>query len=55
MHSQYLSEFDFQFIIPWGMLAIFIAVTVILSIFAAVIPARRASKIPPSDALRYTG
>jgi len=55
MHSQYLSEFDFQFIIPWGMLGIFIALTVVLSIFAAVIPARRASKIPPSDALRYTG
>lgn len=55
MHSQYLSEFDFAFLIPWAMLAIFIAVTVALSIFAAVIPARRASKIPPSDALRYTG
>ena len=55
MHTQYLSEFDFQFIIPWAMLGIFIAVTVALSIFAAVIPARRASKIPPSDALRYTG
>jgi len=55
MHTQYLSEFDFQFIIPWGMLGIFIALTVVLSIFAAVIPARRASKIPPSDALRYTG
>ncbi|MHA1212969.1 MAG: FtsX-like permease family protein, partial [Candidatus Heimdallarchaeota archaeon] len=55
MHEQYLSEFDFDFIIPWGMLGLFTLITIILSIIAAVLPARRASKIPPSEALRYTG
>ncbi len=55
MYTQYLIEYDFKFIIPWAMLGIFTAITIVLSIVAAVIPARRASKIPPSDALRYTG
>ncbi len=55
MYSQYLIKYDFKFIIPWAMLGIFTAITIALSIIAAVIPARRASKIPPSEALRYTG
>ncbi|RLI68268.1 MAG: hypothetical protein DRO63_03020, partial [Candidatus Gerdarchaeota archaeon] len=55
MYTQYLADFDFRFIIPWKMLAIFTFVTVLLSIIAAILPARRASKIPPSEALRYTG
>ncbi len=55
MHSQYLLQYDFNFIIPWGTLGIFIGLTVLLSIISAVLPARRASKIPPSEALRYTG
>ncbi|NHJ39497.1 MAG: FtsX-like permease family protein [Asgard group archaeon] len=55
MYSQYLVDFDFRFIIPWTTLTIFIALTIALSIIAAVLPARRASKIPPSEALRYTG
>ena len=55
MFTQYLAQYDFTFIIPWAALAIFIAITIALSIIAAVIPARRASKIPPSEALRYTG
>ncbi|MCK5047469.1 MAG: FtsX-like permease family protein, partial [Candidatus Heimdallarchaeota archaeon] len=55
MYTQYLTEFDFKFIVPWATLALFTFVTIILSIIAAVLPARRASKIPPSEALRYTG
>ncbi|HUU79362.1 MAG TPA: FtsX-like permease family protein [candidate division Zixibacteria bacterium] len=55
MFTQYLAQYDFTFIIPWAALGLFIGITIILSIIAAVIPARRASKIPPSEALRYTG
>ncbi len=55
MYTQYLMQYDFNFIIPWGTLGIFIGITILLSIISAVLPARRASKIPPSDALRYTG
>ena len=55
MYTQYLKQYDFNFIIPWGTLGIFIGLTVLLSIISAVLPARRASKIPPSEALRYTG
>ena len=55
MYTQYLLQFDFTFIIPWATLGIFIGLTVLLSIISAVLPARRASKIPPSEALRYTG
>ncbi|MBD3191500.1 MAG: FtsX-like permease family protein [Candidatus Heimdallarchaeota archaeon] len=55
MFTQYLREFQFRFIIPWRILLIFLGITILLSILAAVIPARRASKIPPSEALRYSG
>lgn len=55
MYTQYLVQYDFNFIIPWAALGIFIAITIFLSIVAAIIPARRASRIPPSHALRYTG
>ncbi|NHJ46195.1 MAG: FtsX-like permease family protein, partial [Asgard group archaeon] len=55
MYTQYLIEYDFKFIIPWLTLGIFVLLTIVLSIIAAVLPARRASKIPPSEALRYTG
>ncbi|MBN1329023.1 MAG: FtsX-like permease family protein [Candidatus Heimdallarchaeota archaeon] len=55
MHGQYLGDFGFKFIVPWAMLGLFTAITIALSIIAAVLPARRASKIPPSEALRYTG
>ena len=55
MFTQYLQEFDFRFIIPWRALGIFVALTALLSIISAVIPARRAAKIPPSEALRYAG
>jgi ABC-type antimicrobial peptide transport system permease subunit len=55
MYSQYLVDFDFRFIIPWAMIGIFIAATTVLSVIAAVLPARKAAKIPPSEALRYTG
>jgi putative ABC transport system permease protein len=54
MYTQYLIDYEFAFIIPWQTLLIFIALTAVLSVIAAVLPARRAAKIPPSEALRYT-
>lgn len=44
-----------QFQIPWGTVVIYGLITVFSALFAAVIPAIRASQIPASDALRYTG
>ena len=44
-----------QFRIPWNTIIIYGLVTLFSAIFAAIIPAIRASNIPASDALRYTG
>lgn len=44
-----------KFLIPWPVIAFYAALTVISAITAAIFPAIKASKIPPSDALRYTG
>ena len=44
-----------QFKIPWNTIILYGLVTLFSAIFAAIIPAISASKIPASDALRYTG
>jgi ABC-type antimicrobial peptide transport system permease subunit len=44
-----------QFQIPWNTIIIYGLITLFSAIFAAIIPAIRASNIPASDALRYTG
>lgn len=46
---------DASFLIPWPLLAGYAALTVGSAILASVFPALKASRIPPSDALRYTG
>ncbi len=43
------------FLIPWDTIAIYTAITLGSALFASIIPGRIASRIPPSDALRYTG
>jgi ABC-type lipoprotein release transport system permease subunit len=44
-----------QFKIPWGTITLYGVITLFSAIFAAILPAIRASSIPASDALRYTG
>jgi len=44
-----------QFLIPWGLVALYGIITLFSAILAAIFPAIIASQIPPSDALRYTG
>ncbi|MHA2092599.1 MAG: ABC transporter permease, partial [Candidatus Kariarchaeaceae archaeon] len=46
---------DAVFLIPWGLMIFYSALTVFSAIIAAIFPAIQASRIPPSDALRYTG
>ncbi len=41
------------FAIPWLQLGIFAAVTVVVGMFAAILPARRAAKLNPLEALQY--
>jgi putative ABC transport system permease protein len=48
-----LSQFDVQLSIPVGQLVVFAAVAVIAGILAAVLPARRASRLNVLEALQY--
>ncbi|MFQ5978661.1 MAG: ABC transporter permease [Candidatus Heimdallarchaeota archaeon] len=43
------------FLIPWVAIGIYAAIVLASAFFAAIIPGWNASRIPPSDALRYTG
>ncbi|OLS28372.1 MAG: Macrolide export ATP-binding/permease protein MacB [Candidatus Heimdallarchaeota archaeon LC_2] len=44
-----------KFLIPWSLLGFYAALTVGSAILASIFPAIKASRIPPSEALRYTG
>ncbi|MHA2501437.1 MAG: ABC transporter permease [Candidatus Kariarchaeaceae archaeon] len=46
---------EVEFLIPWGLIGLYAAITFMSAILSAIFPAVRASQIPPSDALRYTG
>jgi ABC-type antimicrobial peptide transport system permease subunit len=48
-----LSEFDVRFSIPWVQLAILTIVAVVIGILAAIMPARRAAKLDPLQAIAY--
>ncbi|HUG64822.1 MAG TPA: FtsX-like permease family protein [Gaiellaceae bacterium] len=48
-----LSEFDIRFAIPWGQLAILTIVAIVIGILAAIMPARRAAKLNPLEAIAY--
>ncbi|MHA2233215.1 MAG: ABC transporter permease, partial [Candidatus Hodarchaeales archaeon] len=44
-----------DFLIPWGTIGLYTAIILSSAFFAAIIPGWLASRIPPSDALRYVG
>jgi ABC-type antimicrobial peptide transport system permease subunit len=48
-----LSQFELQFSLPLGHLAVFTLVTMSAGIFAAIMPARRASRLNVLEALQY--
>ena len=48
-----LSEFDVRFAIPWMQLVILTIVAVIIGVLAAIMPARRAAKLNPLEAIAY--
>ena len=48
-----LSEYDVRFAIPWVQLAVLTAVAVVIGILAAIMPARRAAKLDPLQAIAY--
>ncbi|MFX0210224.1 MAG: ABC transporter permease, partial [Candidatus Hodarchaeota archaeon] len=48
-------EGEMAFLIPWTRVAIYTVITLGLAFIAAIIPGWTAQKIPPSEALRYTG
>jgi putative ABC transport system permease protein len=48
-----LSEFDVRFAIPWTQLVVLTIVAVVIGILAAIMPARRAAKLNPLEAIAY--
>ncbi|MBA2742542.1 MAG: ABC transporter permease, partial [Actinobacteria bacterium] len=48
-----LAEFDIRFSIPWGQLIVLTIVAIVIGILAAIMPARRAAKLDPLQAIAY--
>ncbi|MFO7571485.1 MAG: FtsX-like permease family protein [Gaiellaceae bacterium] len=48
-----LTEFDVRFSVPWGQLVVLTVVAIVVGIIAAIMPARRAAKLNPLEAIAY--
>jgi putative ABC transport system permease protein len=48
-----LSEFDVRFAIPWVQLVVLTIVAIVIGVLAAIMPARRAAKLNPLEAISY--
>jgi putative ABC transport system permease protein len=48
-----LSEYDVRFAVPWVQLAVLTIVAIVIGILAAIMPARRAAKLDPLQAIAY--
>jgi putative ABC transport system permease protein len=48
-----LAEFDVRFSVPWEQLVVLAVVAVVVGVIAAIMPARRAARLNPLEALHY--
>jgi putative ABC transport system permease protein len=51
--TQALSDEGVVFAVPYGTLAVFVVVAIVAGLLAAMLPARRASRLNILEALRY--
>jgi putative ABC transport system permease protein len=48
-----LSEYDVRFAVPWAQLVVLTIVAIVIGMLAAIMPARRAAKLNPLEAIAY--
>jgi putative ABC transport system permease protein len=52
VNSDALGDFDVAFVIPWGQIAVVLAIALLASLLATAAPARQAARVRPAVALR---
>ena len=53
LHVQTYARLGIPFTVPWGQILLFLAVAYAFTLAATLVPARRAARLSPAEAIRY--